>query len=212
MNLTLTLAAVAVAASAVRNAFAPPVNSVKKPEFVSDWRAGLPIGQALAGDTSAPMTVVVLSDFECPACAGFHGALSKFLAENPKTARAVYIEYPLPYHKYAMPAARAAECAATLGKFPEWTSTVFAQRDSLGRKGWGQLAHDAGIRDTAFISKCADEGEPNPRIQAGLSFGATIGLTATPTVLINGWRYHRTPRKATLDSALTAILKGKRPT
>jgi hypothetical protein len=53
---------------------------------------------------------------------------------------------------------------------------------------------------------------PFPRIDAGLAMGAEIGVTCTPTVIVNGWRYARAGDfAAAMDQAVEAVLRGDSP-
>jgi protein-disulfide isomerase len=212
LTIVLTMAAVAVAISAVRNSFfGVRTDGIQPPDYVKPWKDGLAIGHLVDGDSLAPVTIMTFYDLQCPACAGFHPTLEKVVAARPKVVRAVYVNQPLPYHKYAVPAARAAECAAEDGHFKQWADVIFAERDSLGRKGWGEYARQAGIADTGRIAACAASTLPNPRIDAGTALATRISTEGTPTVVINGWRLHRTPSAAALDSAIDAVLHGGHP-
>jgi protein-disulfide isomerase len=108
-----------------------------------------------------------------------------------------------------MPAARAAECAERVGRFSEWIDAVYRKQDSLGVKSWGSYAHDAGIADSSMIAACARDTVPVPNILAGLAYGDSVGVTGTPTILVNGWRLPQPPSKARLSEIIELTLKGE---
>ena len=58
-----------------------------------------------------------LADFQCPACLQLQGLLEKRQAKHPGDLAISYQYLPLPYHRRAAAAARAAECAADQGRF-----------------------------------------------------------------------------------------------
>lgn len=153
----------------------------------------------------------MLSDLECPGCGAFHTTLVDVLGERAHDVRALFVSLPLEYHRFALPAARAAECAEEVGRFRSWIDVVYDNQDSLGLKSWASYGADAGIVDTLRIGKCAASGGTTRRIQAGLDFGSRISFDGTPTVLINGWRFPAPPSKAQLTAAIDAVLAGKRP-
>ena len=111
-------------------------------------------------------------------------------------------------HRFAAPAARAAECAHEAGRLLPWIRTVYAQQDSLGLKTWGALAADAGLPDTALIGKCAMDLSRNGPIDAGTSMGDSAGVGFTPTIVVNGRRLSEVPSAVELrkivDSTISA--------
>lgn len=210
----LALSAIAVAVSAVRVSFfstSGRAGTPQRPSFVDFWRDGLTIGVSVAGSPDAPVTVLVLTDLECPACAGFHNTVREVLTERPNDLWVVYVAHPLQYHRFALPAARAAQCASEVGAFREWVDAIYRNQDSLGLRSWGTYAREAGIVDTARIRACAVGTGPMMRIEAGLEFGARLGITGVPTVLINGWQYPEAPSKSELEGILSDLQEGKIP-
>jgi protein-disulfide isomerase len=215
LSAVLGLAAIAIAISVVTRTFfahAVPTaaQSMSRPEFMPSWRDALPIGIQV-GDSLAPVKIVELTDLECPACRGFHGTVQKVLKAHPHDASLVYISFPLTMHRFALSAARAAECANKVGRFPEWADLMFEKQDSMGLKSWGSYALEAGITDTASISKCAKDPATVDRIEAGLAYGKKIDLLGTPTVIVNGWRFASPPTEQELTDAVEALAKGDAP-
>lgn len=88
---------------------------------------------------------------------------------------------------------------------------VYAKQDSLGLKSWDSFAADAGIADTAATAHCATDPAPVKQIQAGQALGDQLQLHATPTVIVNGWRYPMSPSKTELKRAIDALVKGRAP-
>lgn len=154
LNIILTAATVVIAASVAYRYLVPAAQAsadLPKAEYVSGWEQGLSAARPLS-DTTAPVHVVVLADLECPACRAFHQTTKELMRERPRTVRVSFVSYPLGYHRFALPAARGAECAARLGQLPRWLDAVFSAQDSLGIKSWGAFAQDAGVQDTAALS------------------------------------------------------------
>lgn len=213
-SVLITVSAMIVAISVAHRSFfaqpAPRTAQEREPVFVDDWKEGLDAGVRLGPDT-APVTIVDVADLECPVCRAFYSTVREIQQEYPDAVSVIHVSFPLSYHKFAMPAARAAECADRAEKFREWIGVVYDKQDSLGVKSWGSYAADAGIPDTTAIVRCALDAAKVERIEAGLAFGERIGLTGTPTVLINGWMLSGPPSKERLRVLVEQITKGEDP-
>jgi protein-disulfide isomerase len=121
------------------------------------------------------------------------------------------VHFPLRSHRLALPAARAAECAAEQGAFEEMHRTLFARQDSLGLKSWGSYAAEAGIPDTARFLECTASQRSFPRVEAGRRVGEREGVSATPTVLVNNWRLRRPPSEDDLALLVADVRAGRKP-
>ena len=69
------------------------------------------------GNPQAELKIIEYIDFECPACAQGMRILHNYFTKYPGR---MYLEvkyFPLPGHKWGMPSARYAECAARQNKF-----------------------------------------------------------------------------------------------
>jgi len=190
------IAAVLVAIAAVRvfffSAAAPGGSALAaSPELLDDsvWQRVLEVGIFVDGtSTEAPITVVEFVDLECPYCRESHLALVDAKKELGDSVAHVVIHYPLSYHRFAVPAARAAECADREGRFPDYVDLLLEKQDSLGLKTWLSYAVDSGVKDTLRFAECNAAKEALPRVEQGLEAGSIVGVEATPTILINGWR------------------------
>ena len=213
----LVLTALVIAGTAIHREFGPSQAAVggaspvgAPPVFTAEWKGALPIGE-LIGDSTAAMKVVVLSDLECPFCGRFHTLMTQVLAEHSHDVALVFVHLPLPMHRFALPAARAAECAGHVGRFREFVDVAYRKQDSLGLKSWGSFAREAGVSDTARIASCAIARDGVARIDAGLAFATKIGAHSTPTVIVNGWRFDHPPTASQLIGVLDSLRKGVRP-
>lgn len=199
-----------MAAAMVRREFFPRTVATKaaRPMAIAGWADVLP-NAITDGPAGAPLTVVVLSDLECPYCAQWDVVLRSFVESHRGDVRVAFVHWPLAGHPNALPAARAAECTLRSGKFFDFARAVYTKRDSLGKKSWGSYARDVGIRDTGSVARCATDPRPVARIDSGIAFAAHIGATGTPTVLLNGWMLPNPPTLPMLESALEAAKRGE---
>lgn len=212
MSAALTAAALVIAISIGYRVFAP-IPAVAATEMAvvyhDDWRDHLPSTRLLAGTRGAPVTLIEFTDLECPACASFEAVLNRVLDQFPGRIELRYAAYPLDRHRFALGAARVAECVAEgVGLF-NWSHTVYSHQDSLGLISWGELARRAGIADTLQVARCAADPTGVPAIDAGIAFGRSVEIRATPTILINGWLLPGVPSHAELVEAVQLALDGK---
>ena len=75
----------------------------------------IPAYSPVKGPASAPVTLQVFSDFECPFCVRAAPTLADVEARFQGRVRLVWRNYPLPSHARARPAARAAMSAMAQG-------------------------------------------------------------------------------------------------
>ena len=197
-----------------REFLAPPraASSVGQPTatFEKDWKAFLSAGEVM-GDTAAGVKILEFADLECPYCREFHKNLRQVLSADPKGVVGYYVHYPNAGHRFALPAARAAECARTGGRFGQFVDVVFAKQDSLGLKSWGSYAMEAGLHDTTAILTCARLNQDLPRVSDGISLGRRLNVHGTPTVLFNGWRIEGTASIEEINRIVGLLKRGKPP-
>jgi protein-disulfide isomerase len=214
LSITLTAAAVAIVALLLRREFAPasaqgqpPSTGPSIPTLTENWREMLRHGTRV-GSESAPVVIVEFSDLECPFCKRFHEtALSSARARFGDKIALVFIDLPIPGHRFARPAARAAHCAGRQGRFGEYVEATFAKQDSLGLKAWTSIAVDAGVPDTSAFRSCNQETTALAVIDSGLAVGKRFNIGATPTVFVNGWRFPVPPTDSTLNKTIEVALK-----
>ena len=160
-------------------------NDVSRVEHFDDLvKAGRTIG-----DSTAPIKIVEFSDLECPICRTFNERIQEVITPSSRDVALVFVHFPLPMHRFARPAARAAECANDQSRFGKFIDIVYAKQDSLGLKSWGSFAAEAGISDTIQFVKCTAGASKLSKIEEGLAAGTRIKVQGTPTVVINGWRF-----------------------
>lgn len=186
----LALCAVVMTASVVRREFRGPARPRTVPEqppkYIPEWRDALPM--AFGSDSSnAPVIVIEFIDFECPICARYDPTLQTLRASRAGDVTVKYVHFPLPQHRFARPAAHAVECAHSIGQGHEFVRVLFEKQDSLGLKSWESYGIEAGIADMPKLKQCLDHSAPPVRIDAGVRLGERLGVSSTPTLLVNGW-------------------------
>lgn len=179
--------------------------------YVADWgkslTAAIPIG-----DTVGTIKLIVFSDLECPVCRNFDRTLEEFRVRHRSDVATYFVHYPLAsIHRFARPAARAAECADREGRFAAFIAATYAKQDSLGLRSWTRFARDAEIQDTARFLNCVADTATIPRIDAGVALAKQFGAPGTPTIIFAGWRLPAVPDLAELERITVAIKQNRHP-
>lgn len=149
-------------------------------------RRKLDLGQApCRGDSTANVTIVVFSDFECPACAGGHRLLHVVSQLSQVPVRICFKHFPLDRHEHARLAARAAVAAQRQGQFWRYHDLVFAHQERLEARELLRYASHLKLDLQRFRADllAADVAE---RVEADLREGWALHVDATPTFFING--------------------------
>lgn len=143
-------------------------------------------GQPTWGSSKAPVTIVEFSDFQCPFCARAVPIIEKIKQEyGPEKVRFVFHHLPLPNHNRALPASLAASCANEQGKFWEMHNLLFENQAKLEDSDIKSYAKKLGLDDAKF-GECYDKKAHMDRIEASRKEGEKIGISATPSFVING--------------------------
>ncbi|MEX1183356.1 MAG: thioredoxin domain-containing protein [Gemmatimonadota bacterium] len=217
MSAVLTVAAVVLTGAVLTREYGFRSNAVGstppsgEPELYEDWREWIAHGE-ISGDDSASAIVIEFADFECPACRRFHHAVLTPVKDTfGASVAVVFMHLPLSMHRFAEPAARASECASNQARFFQFADVVFEKQDSLGLKTWSSYAAEAGVTDAERYSNCVSLQTSFPRIAMGKSIATELGITGTPTVFINGWRFPTPPSEAEMERVIGEILAGRAP-
>ena len=195
----LVLCALVITGLLVRREFWPAAQPASQPAVrpVDDW-ASYASGGHRTGPAAAAVTIVEFSDFQCPFCARLAPRLDSLRARSPIPFAVVYRHVPLENHPHAMAAARASECAADQGRFKEMHDALFREQGAIGQKAWSAYARQAGVADSAAFARCLEGDAGASRIRADMAAGERLGVTGTPTLLVNRYRMVGAPPLDTL--------------
>ncbi|MGH7459243.1 MAG: DsbA family protein [Longimicrobiaceae bacterium] len=143
------------------------------------------------GAEDAPVTIVEISDFQCPFCARFATEtlpqIDSAYIETGKV-RMIFVNYPLPNHPQAWTASKTALCAGAQGKFwPVHDGLFAAQQDWSGQTRplahHQEIARDAGVEMESFRTCMANDLVASILVN-DLMQGARSGVTGTPTFFL----------------------------
>lgn len=209
----ITAAAVAVAAVLVHREFigtTPVATPRRQPQPVAAWRDILPAGRVI-GNPNAKVMLIEFADLECPFCRRFQSTLNQATAKYPNDVALVFVHLPLEMHRFSRYGAKMAECAAAQGRFRNMVDAIYQRQDSLGLRPRLAYALDAGLGDTVAFRRCVADTTTPPMVAKGLAAARKLSLTATPTLLLNNWRFGGVPSDSELYRAIEDVLAGREP-
>ena len=138
------------------------------------------------GDLTAPVRIFIFSDFECPFCKKGEATVQDVFEKYNGSVALIFKNFPLAeVHPYAMRAAVAAECAKEQEKFWEYHDYLFAHQDYLSDADLNAYAGELGLNTTEF-SECLSTDRYVGNVNIDINDGKKIGISGTPTFIING--------------------------
>lgn len=215
LSVCMTAAVMVMASAVAFHELRPrtrPSQNGGPPEYLAQWQAMSSVARPI-GDTSAVIHLLEFADLECPACRVFNqGALADIQKKYGPKVRVDFVHFPLRIHRFASIAAQAAECAAYQGRFEEFVGLSYDKQDSIGLKSWTSFALEAGVTDSAQFGRCLTSPRRSSLIDSGIATASRFDVHGTPTVIVNGWRFHATPTTDQLSATIEDILAGHKPT
>ena len=137
------------------------------------------------GNPNAPTVIVAWSDFQCPFCSKVAPIVNATLADPELKGKVSFVfkQFPLGFHKQALPAARAALAAGRQGKFFEMHDKIFANQAQLADDKYAVWAKELGLNMSKFEKDVADPAL-EAQIKADMEEGAKVGVRGTPSLYI----------------------------
>ncbi len=164
-------------------------------------------GSPALGPPEAPVTVVEFSDYLCPACRRGHATVNRIRAEYKDKVRWVFKDFPLATHPGAGELALAARCAGAQGRFWEFQDRLYAGAEKPDLATARAHADALGL-DRAQFDACLADPAVIGKLSRDIREAQEAGISATPTILINGRLRSGIPSfeefSALIDAALAA--------
>jgi protein-disulfide isomerase len=178
-------------------------------------------GRPVRGAKGAKVVVVNFDDFECPYCAAMHRTLfPEILKEYGDRVTFVYKDYPLTeIHPWAVHAAVDANCLATQNGDAYWDFTdqihaskqdVDAQKTPNDRfEAIDKIAMLQGQKHNLDVPKlqACFKAQNEDGVRASMKEADGLGVSATPTLFINGYKIDGAVPVSQLRAALDSALK-----
>jgi protein-disulfide isomerase len=153
------------------------------------------------GRPDAPVTVLEFGDLECPYCRAAAPVLRELVDTSDGRVRLVWRHFPLfEVHPYALSAALAAEAAGLQGRFWEMHDELMSHQDRLTEPGLRTAAGVLGLDPSTVVG---DDAQVHAAaVSADYSAGIEAGVRGTPTLFVDGTRFHG---KVTLERLREAV-------
>lgn len=138
------------------------------------------------GAKSAPVTIVMFSDFQCPFCWRVGATINKVLETYPGKVRVVWKDLPLSFHPHAREAAVIARVVQiTHGDEAFWKfhDRVFENQVGMTPESLRQWAYALGVDDGVIA---ANRAEAEARVDRSLAESERLVIKGTPNFLIDG--------------------------
>jgi protein-disulfide isomerase len=205
VTITVLIAIVAMATTIVHREFKtssdagpPPA----PPTYVEGWRKYLASGTIESGHGSR-VSLIEFGDLQCPACRDYQAVIRAIGKRFDKDINVVFVHFPMPYHKFAQPAARASQCANLQHRFGPFVDAVYAKQESLKVRPLSDYARDARVPDAAaFVDCLGDSAHTAPIVELGIKAAEEAHVPATPTVIVNGWQFDAAPAEKYLRESI----------
>jgi protein-disulfide isomerase len=147
------------------------------------------------GEEGAPVLLYEFADYQCPACASFstfaHPLIKERLVDQG-IARLVRYDFPLAFHPHSFLAARAARCAQDADRYWEYHDVLYGRQPTWS--GMGNPASEfvdyaalVGI-DAGEFESCLRSDRHAEEVTLNLRLGESLGVSGTPTLMLNGER------------------------
>jgi protein-disulfide isomerase len=141
------------------------------------------------GSSSAPITIEVFSDFQCPHCKTLHDQTLGPLQKDYVSTGKVYLihrEFPLPGHPYARLAASYATAAARVGKYEEVADRLWLHQTEWSVSGKVDETACRGLTpaEAKTVRALANDKSVAAEIERDIALGQKIEIRQTPTMLI----------------------------
>lgn len=144
-------------------------------------------GSPFFGASDAKVTLVEYSDFQCPFCKKGAEIVGELKKKYGKKLKVVFKNFPLPFHKQAMPAALAALCANEQGSDYFWKmhDKMFADQTKLEIADLKATAKSIGL-DAKKFEPCLDTSKYEAVINKDMEQAQAVEVKSTPTFFVNG--------------------------
>lgn len=158
-------------------------------------------GRPFKGPENAKVTLVEFSDFECPYCSRAVPGVDALLEKYKQDMKVYFLHFPLSFHKRAMPAAIASECAHQQGKFWEMHDKIFENQSSLSDEAFMKHATALNLDATKFKA-CLANPAMKKRVEDDMAMGSAAGVQGTPSFYVNGIQHQGIPTADVIEQAL----------
>src|SRR6266851_5326460 len=156
------------------------------------------------GPERAPVTLLVYGDYECPYTRALELVIGQLRRRQGDSFRYVYRYFPLrEIHPHAEMAAEAVSALAGPDAFWRMHDALFADQYDLEPGDLERQARAAGVDGRAYRKAMAAH-QFAERVERDVQSGTANGVEGTPSIFINGERYHGGRDEGSLREAIAS--------
>jgi 2-hydroxychromene-2-carboxylate isomerase len=137
------------------------------------------------GAAAPRFTIVEFGDYQCPRCGRAARVLRRIIERNPDAVQVIYMDFPINRSGISRLVAEGAACAQKQEQFWAYHDLAFEQQARLNADSPMALARALELDEAAFAECLAGRGAKS-RVARGESEARRLGLTATPSIFVNG--------------------------
>jgi protein-disulfide isomerase len=168
-------------------------NGVSQADAVQSELAGVPQKGTVLGEGGTDVRIVEFGDLQCPACAQFSESVTPDLIAGPVKAGDAQLEFKnfVIIGPDSEVAARAALAASEQDRYWEFVE-LFYRNQGLENSGYvtdeflTDIATGAGVEDLDAWNAAREDPKWDRLIADTQSEAATLGLTGTPSIVVEG--------------------------
>jgi len=143
----------------------------------------------LSGQPSAPLTIEIYADYQCPQCRNLYMQVipeleSQYVAKGK--VQLLHRDFPLSMHQYSKLATRYANAAGQLGRYDVVVNQIFKTQPEWSQNG-NIDAQVAKVLDAADLAKIREmvksDAHLDDTVTADVAQGTRDNLNSTPTMV-----------------------------
>ena len=182
--------------------------STPNPVIVRNWRE-LAEGGIEIGSPSAPVTLVMFSDFNCIHCQAAAPAVKAVREEFGERLRFVYRNVPL--GTQSLLPALIAVCGHAQGRFDAVHECLFNTRREIRQEDAARLPVALRVADSSRFVDCLTSDFAHAAIARDTAAAVALGLQGTPTFLVDSLLFQGNIGQRNLRRAVRASLGEREP-
>lgn len=165
----------------------------EKKEVTTDFTIPVLADDPIIGLKRAGKTIVTFGDFSCQNCQMYHEVFKQLIAKHPTAVRVVWKGLPVTRFPYpSEPALLAGYCAASQGKFTEYSELAFANRDNLTEPILKNLTESLQL-DQTDLANCVASKEALTHLENNKAIASSLNIQAVPVFFVNNLQVNALP-------------------
>ncbi|NUP08688.1 MAG: thioredoxin domain-containing protein [Polyangiaceae bacterium] len=163
---------------------------IVNPAFWDDSASSVPTtsDDPIWGSRSAPVTIVLFSDYQCPHCKNLEPTIDALKKTyGPQKLRIIFKHAPIVHAKARVGHEASARVYYAAGSDAFWSfhRRAFENGQALTPENFESWARDAGV-DLAKFNDPAIAQRASEKVTADLALARSLGIRGTPNALVNG--------------------------